>query len=83
MIATAFVMTLVVTGAALEQDTIGVQPVSTSAIASMKLITAAGIAWSFLRLMSGRHTIEGLAMLGADGLGLAKTQAVVGLLGLG
>jgi hypothetical protein len=76
-------LTLALTGAALAQDAIGVQPVSTSAIASMKLIAAAGIGWGFLRLMSGRHTIEGLTLVGVGGLGLAKTQAVVGLLGLG
>ena len=79
----AFAGLLLASGAALAQDAIGVQPVSTSAIASMKLIAAAGIGWGFLRLMSGRHTIEGLTLVGVGGLGLAKTQAVVGLLGLG
>ena len=49
----------------------------------MKLIAAGGVGWGFLRLMSGRHTIEGLTMVGVGGLGLAKTQAIVGLLGLG
>jgi hypothetical protein len=82
-IATAFALALAVTGAAVAQDVIGAQPVSTAAIATFKLIAAAGVGWGFLRLMSGRHTVEGLTVMGAGALGLAKTPAVVAFLGLG
>jgi len=82
-LATALALTAAVSTAAFAQDTIGIQPVSTAALAAMKLIAAAGIGWGFLRLMSGRHTIEGLTLMGVGGLGLAKTQAVVTFLGLG
>jgi len=80
---TAIALTLALTGAALAQDVIGAAPVSQAAIASMKLIAAAGVGWGFLRLMSGRHTLEGLTVMGVGALGLAKTPAIVGFLGLG
>jgi hypothetical protein len=82
-IATALILAAAVTTAAIGQDVIGAQPVSNAAIASMKLIAAAGVGWGFLRLMSGRHTLEGLTVMGVGALGLAKTQAIVGFLGLG
>lgn len=83
VLATAFALSLAVTGAALAQDVIGAQPVSQAAIATFKIIAAAGVGWGFLRLMGGRHTLEGLTVMGAGALGLAKTQAIVGFLGLG
>jgi hypothetical protein len=82
-IATALALTLAVTGAAVAQDVIGAQPVSQAAITTFKFIAVAGVGWGFLRLMSGRHTVEGLTVMGAGALGLAKTQAIVGFLGLG
>jgi hypothetical protein len=82
-IAIALALAVAVTGAAFAQDVIGAQPVSQAAIATFKLIAAAGVGWGFLRLMSGRHTVEGLTVMGAGALGLAKTAAVVGFLGLG
>jgi len=82
-LATALALTAAVSASAFAQDVIGAQPVSTAAIAAMKLVAAAGVGWGFLRLMSGRHTLEGLTMMGVGALGLAKTQAVVAFLGLG
>lgn len=82
-IATALVLVAAATTAAFAQDVIGAAPVSQAAITVFKAIAVAGIGWGFLRLMSGRHTVEGLTVMGAGGLGLAKTQAIVGLLGLG
>jgi uncharacterized protein (UPF0261 family) len=87
-----FALTLVLTMAALPltvatsvfaQDVIGAAPVSQSAIYTFKAIAVAGVGWGFLRLMSGRHTVEGLTVMAAGALGLAKTQAVVALLGIG
>jgi hypothetical protein len=68
---------------AFAQDVIGAAPVSNSAIYTFKAIAVAGVGWGFLRLMSGRHTVEGLTVMAAGALGLAKTQAVVALLGIG
>jgi hypothetical protein len=82
-IVTALALTIALSTAAFAQDVIGATAVSTAAQATMKVIAGAGVAWGFLRLMSGRHTVEGLTMLGTGALGLAKTQAIVGLLGLG
>jgi uncharacterized protein (UPF0261 family) len=83
--AVAAAMTLLATGVVLAQgaDVLGTEQVSQSAITTMKLIAVAGIGYGFLRFMSGRHTVEGLTLIGVGGLGLAKTQAIVGLLGLG
>lgn len=82
---TALVLTTVVVVPVLAQgaDTLGVTQVSQTAITTMKLIAVAAIGFGFMRLMTGRHTVEGLVMLGVGGLGLAKTQALVTLLGLG
>jgi len=82
-IATALALTIAGSAVAFAQDVIGAQPVATAAIATFKIIAAAGVGWGFLRLMSGRHTLEGLTVMGAGALGLAKTQAIVGFLGLG
>lgn len=79
----AAVMLMAQTGLALAQgaDTLGVTPVEQAAIATMKLIAIAAIGFGFMRLMSGRHTIEGLVTLGVGGLGLAKTTAITALFG--
>jgi hypothetical protein len=76
-------LTAATTTAVLAQDVIGAAPVSQSAILTFKAIAVAGVGWGFLRLMSGRHTVEGLTVMAAGALGLAKTQAVVALLGIG
>lgn len=79
----AAVMLMAQTGLALAQgaDTLGVTPVEQASIATMKLIAIAAIGFGFMRLMSGRHTIEGLVTLGVGGLGLAKTTAITALFG--
>lgn len=82
-IATALALTFAVSSAAFAQDIIGAQPVSQAAITTFKFIAAAGVGWGFLRLMSGRHTVEGLTVMGAGALGLAKTAAITAFLGLG
>ena len=83
VIAIALALTAAVTAVAVAQDVIGAQPVSQAAITVFKAIAVAGVGWGFLRLMSGRHTVEGLTVMGSGALGLAKTQAIVGFLGLG
>lgn len=79
----AAVMLMAQTGLAFAQgaDTLGVTPVEQAAIATMKLIAIAAIGFGFMRLMSGRHTMEGLVTLGVGGLGLAKTTAITALFG--
>ena len=67
---------------AFAQDTIGITPVSTAVIAAFKLLGLIGIGWGFIRLMGGRHTIEGLLSMAIGGLGLAKADAVAALFGL-
>ncbi len=67
---------------AFAQDTIGITPVSTAVIAAFKLLGLIGIGWGFIRLMGGRHTIEGLVSMAIGGLGLAKADAVAALFGL-
>jgi hypothetical protein len=81
--AMATALPMAVTTSAFAQDVIGAAPVSQAAILTSKAIAVAGVGWGFLRLMSGRHTVEGLTVMAAGALGLAKTQAVVALLGLG
>ena len=67
---------------ALAQDVIGAKPVSDAAIAVFKVIAVAAICFGFFRMMSGRHTIEGLVTVAVGALGVAKTDAVVSLFGL-
>ncbi len=67
---------------AFAQDIIGIQPISTAVIAAFKILGLIGIGWGFIRLMGGRHTIEGLVSMAIGGLGLAKADAVAALMGL-
>jgi hypothetical protein len=83
IVAMVTALPMAVTTSAFAQDVIGAAPVSQSAILTFKAIAVAGVGWGFLRLMSGRHTVEGLTVMAAGALGLAKTQAVVALLGIG
>lgn len=83
ILAAALALTVAALAPAFAQDVIGAQPVSQAAITVFKLIAAAGVGWGFMRLMSGRHTVEGLTVTAAGALGLAKTQAIVTFLGLG
>lgn len=82
-LALGLLLTAAAANTVMAQDVIGALPVSNSAILTFKAIAVAGVGWGFLRLMSGRHTVEGLTVMGAGALGLAKTPAVVALLGLG
>ncbi len=63
-------------------DPLGAQNVANSAIATIKVIAALGVAWGFFRLFTGRHTIEGLTMIAVGALGIGKSTAIAGLLGL-
>jgi hypothetical protein len=76
-------MTAAATGAAIGQgaDILGVTPVSQAGITAIKAIALGGIAYGFLRLMGGRHTVEGLVEMGVGGLGIAKSQAIAGFFG--
>ena len=84
---TALALTLLLTSGAIAQgfvggDIIGATPVKDAAIAVMKIVAFAGIAFGMVRLMSGRHTMEGLVTMGVGALGVAKTDAIAGLMGL-
>ncbi len=46
------------------------------------IIAFGGIGWGFIRLVGGRHTMEGLVTMAAGGLGVAKVDAIAGLFGL-
>ena len=83
---TALALTLLLTSGAIAQgvggDIIGATPVKDAAIAVMKIVAFAGIAFGMVRLMSGRHTMEGLVTMGVGALGVAKTDSIAGLMGL-
>lgn len=83
VVSTAAMLSLAMVTSSFAQDVIGAEPVSQAAIMTFKAIGIAGVGWGFLRLMSGRHTVEGLTVMAAGALGLAKTPAVVAFLGLG
>lgn len=80
----AFALTLCTVAAAHAQaaDPLGVSTVKDAVIATMKVLAAIGIVWGFLRLMSGRHTVEGLVVMGVGALGIAKADTIASLLGL-
>jgi hypothetical protein len=78
------ILALVVSGSAIAQtaDVLGITPVSTAGIYAIKAIALGGIAWGFLRMMGGRHTVEGLVEMGVGGLGIAKSQAIATFFGM-
>ena len=83
----AFALTLLSASAALAQaaggsDVIGVSPIVQIVIYTFKAIALAGIGYGFIRLFSGRHTVEGLVVMAVGGLGLAKIDAVAAAMGL-
>ncbi len=82
----ALAMALLMTSAAMAQgvggDIIGATPVKDAFIAVCKIIAFGGIGWGFIRLVGGRHTMEGLVTMAAGGLGVAKVDAIAGLFGL-
>jgi len=64
-------------------DPLGVSSIKDAVVATFKVLAALGILWGFLRMMTGRHTMEGLVSIGVGALGIAKTDAIVALLGVG
>lgn len=85
-ILTALALTLLLANGAMAQaaggDVLGVSTVRDAAIVVFKVLAVLGIGFGFIRLMSGRHTMEGLVTMGVGALGVAKTDAIAGLMGL-
>lgn len=85
-VAVALAMALLMTSSAIAQgfggDIIGATPVKDAFIAVMKILALGGIGWGFARLLSGRHSMEGLICMAAGALGIAKIDALAGLFGL-
>lgn len=81
---TALALTFVAAGLAHAQgaDPLGVSTVKDAVVATMKVIAAIGIVWGFLRMMSGRHTVEGLVTMAVGALGIAKADTIASLLGI-
>lgn len=63
-------------------DPLGVSTIKTSVVATFKVLAGIGIVWGFLRLMSGRHTVEGLVVMAVGALGIAKADTIASLLGV-
>ena len=63
-------------------DPLGVSTIKDAVVATFKVLAAIGILWGFLRMMTGRHTVEGLVSIGVGALGIAKTDAIVALFGI-
>lgn len=80
IVAAAIVVGLI--NPAFAQDVIGATPVVTAFIYVLKAIALGGIAWGFIMLMSGRHSIGGLVSMAVGALGIAKAQAIASLFGL-
>lgn len=80
----ALAFTLVAAGMAHAQgaDPLGVSGIKDAVIATFKVLAGIGIVWGFLRLMSGRHTVEGLVTMAVGALGIAKADTIAGLLGV-
>ena len=81
---TALVLTFVTAGLAHAQgaDPLGVSGIKDAVIATFKVLAGIGIVWGFLRMMSGRHTIEGLVTMAVGALGIAKADTIASLLGI-
>ena len=84
LIFTALVLSFVATGLAHAQgaDPLGVSGIKDAVIATFKVLAGIGIVWGFLRMMSGRHTIEGLVTMAVGALGIAKADTIASLLGI-
>ncbi len=82
---TALALTIAVAGMAYAQgaDPLGVTPVKDAVVATFKVLAAIGIVWGFLRMMGGRHTVEGLVTMAVGALGIAKADTIISLLGVG
>lgn len=85
---TALALMLLLTSGAMAQiagaggDILGAAPIKDAAVVVFKIIAALGIFWGFVRLMSGRHTMEGLAVMAVGALGVAKGDAIATFMGL-
>ena len=77
----ATALTLFAGHSAFAQDVLGITPVETAFIAFLDIVAVIGIGWGFTRLMTGRHTVEGLFAMGVGVLGIAKAQTIVAFLG--
>ena len=80
----ALALTFVAAGLAHAQsaDPLGVSGIKDAVIATFKVLAGIGIVWGFLRLMSGRHTVEGLVTMAVGALGIAKADTIASLLGV-
>jgi len=85
IILTAMTLTIAVAGMAYADgaDPLGVTPVKDAVVATFKVLAAIGIVWGFLRMMGGRHTVEGLVTMAVGALGIAKADTIITLLGVG
>lgn len=85
-IVTAFVLAgmflLAVVEPAFAQDVLGVDTVREAVILVFKAIAAIGVAFMFLKLLGGRHEIAALVVGAVGVLGIAKLEAILGVLGL-
>ena len=79
----ALALTFLVVGLAHAQaDPLGVSSIKDAVLATFKVLGAIGILWGFLRMMTGRHTMEGMVSIGVGALGIAKADTIASLLGL-
>lgn len=81
---TALALTLGTVAMAYAQgaDPLGVSTIKDAVVATFKVLAGIGIIWGFLRMMTGRHTMEGMVSIGVGALGIAKSEAIASLLGI-
>lgn len=76
----ACAITIIAAGTALAQavggDPLGASTIATAVTATIKVIAGIGVVYGFLRLMTGRHTIEGLTVIGVGALGVYRAEAL-------